>query len=412
MGKIDDLKLVTKKIWNKQREKKAENPSMNEGEKPLAYGIKKGIIYAILGIFIVAFITSIFFSMDDGNKKPTNMAMKEEMVESNLKPNNNLPNDYEALSQYNQKHNSVNSQNQTSTVRQNPNQQSYQSQQQYRQLENQSMQIRSYQQPYQQYQPGQGYNTPYIQPSSKPQNTEQESPPGELKENLAAAIRFSLHMDETTNEDSNKINATNNATPYNVNNSYVEATNTMLQAGTLIPAIMVSGINSDVAGNAIAQIQNNVYDSLSGHNLLIPAGSRLIGEYSAGASTGQTRLSITWNTLILPNGGSYDIGKNMIAVDGAGYVGLVGHVDNHTSKMLSAGIFSSALGAMAGIASGNTSSKDNYTSGELAAQGAASNLMNSAAALFQKNSNIAPTITIEPGYEFNIFVNSTINFDL
>ena len=100
----------------------------------------------------------------------------------------------------------------------------------------------------------------------------------------------------------------------------------------------------------------------------------------------------------------------MIAIDGAGYAGLVGNVNNHTSKMLSAGAFTSALAALGGVAAGNTSSANNYTAGELAAQGAMSNLLNTASSLFQKNMNVQPTITIQPGYQFNIFVTNSIFF--
>jgi len=273
---------------------------------------------------------------------------------------------------------------------------------------------------------GQGsYSAPVYQPNysayspsvSLPPQAEGASVKETVKENFQAAIRFALGGSSKDSGDDNKTNTASGTTNFNVNNNqpmqYSAGGDNILQAGSILPAILATGINTDVGGQVVAQVQADVYDSLTGNNLLIPSGSRLIGTYNGGAGNGQSRVNITWSTLLLPNGGSYSLGNSMVAIDGAGYAGIEGRVDNHNGKQLSAGAISSALGALASIASGNTtgSTTNGYNAGQLAAQGAATNLMNTASSLFQKNMNIQPTITVEPGYPFNVFVTTAIAFN-
>jgi type IV secretion system protein VirB10 len=134
----------------------------------------------------------------------------------------------------------------------------------------------------------------------------------------------------------------------------MEPTPNTLQAGTIIPAVLLTGINTDVGGQVLAQIEADVYDSLTGSTLLIPAGSRLVGTVGKGAQTGQNRVSVNWQTLMLPTGGSYALGGSMVAADLSGYGGIPGRLHNHTGGLLRSGFFTSVVAALGSMAAGNT----------------------------------------------------------
>lgn len=123
----------------------------------------------------------------------------------------------------------------------------------------------------------------------------------------------------------------------------------ILQAGAVIPAALITGLRSDAPGLAIAQVTQDVHDSLGGGVLLIPAGARLIGEYEARALTGQSRLSVTWTRLILPSGRSIILDK-LPGADSQGMAGLQDGVDRHGGRVLAAAGLSTvlAIGAEAG----------------------------------------------------------------
>jgi type IV secretory pathway VirB10-like protein len=101
-----------------------------------------------------------------------------------------------------------------------------------------------------------------------------------------------------------------------------------VQAGTVIPATMIGGIDSDLPGEIIGQVRENVYDTATGKYLLIPQGSRLVGVYSSAVTYGQTRVLVAWNRIIYPNGDSIDLGQ-MPGSDVGGYAGFNDEVNNH-----------------------------------------------------------------------------------
>lgn len=191
--------------------------------------------------------------------------------------------------------------------------------------------------------------------------------------------------------------------------SYVAPGKYTLQAGTIIPVVLCTGINSDIGGQVVAQVQQDMYDSATGRNLLIPAGSKILGTYGKGSPNNSGRVEISFNTIVLPDGGSFSVGGALVAVDGAGYAGVSGKVHRHTGSMLSAGMFSSALAALGSVAAGNTSNTSNtYSAGQLAMQGAMANLMNSASSLFQQGTNRQMTVTAAPGASFSVYVTQGI----
>lgn len=183
----------------------------------------------------------------------------------------------------------------------------------------------------------------------------------------------------------------------------------MLQAGTMIPAALCTGINSDIGGQVVAQVQQDMYDSATGRNLLIPAGSKILGTYRTGSPNNSGRVEITFSSIILPDGGTYAVQGALVAIDDAGYSGVEGKVNRHTGSTLSAGMYSSALAALGSMAAGNTSrTSDTYSAGQLAMQGAMANVMTAASQLFKQGTRRQITVTAAPGTMFNIYVTQGI----
>ena len=126
-----------------------------------------------------------------------------------------------------------------------------------------------------------------------------------------------------------------------------------LMAGTLIPGVMLTGVNSDLAGRIIGQVSNDVFDTVSGRYKLIPMGTRVIGKYDNKIIFGQSRVLIVWNRLIFPDGKSISL-EGMSGADLAGQSGLSDRVDNHYGKLLTGVVLSTLLSTGAQISEGRT----------------------------------------------------------
>lgn len=179
-----------------------------------------------------------------------------------------------------------------------------------------------------------------------------------------------------------------------------------IMAGTIIPASFITGLNSDLPGQVIGQVRENVYDTVRGRHLLVPQSTRIIGEYSSGVTFGQDRILIVWTRLIFPNGTSINL-EGMPGVDLSGYAGSTDLVNRHFLKIASGAIFSSLLGAAAKVAAGNEVA-GTQTFSQQAAGGAAQTINTSADKLFSKMIDQQPTLEIRPGTKFNVFVNKDI----
>lgn len=188
------------------------------------------------------------------------------------------------------------------------------------------------------------------------------------------------------------------------------ATPYVLQTGFVIPATLISGINSSLPGQIMAQVSQNIYDSPIGKWRLIPQGSRLVGTYSSEVEYGQARVLIAWQRIIFPDGKTMDIGA-MPGADGKGYAGFQDQVNNHYLR-----IFGSAL-IMSAIVAGTTYSQRDAGSvlgrqnaGSIMSQALGQQLGLVTANLIRKNLNISPTLEIRPGYRFNIIVTKDMKF--
>jgi type IV secretion system protein VirB10 len=179
-----------------------------------------------------------------------------------------------------------------------------------------------------------------------------------------------------------------------------------LKAGTILPTVLVTGINSDLPGPVIGQVRENVYDTVSGNWLLVPQGSRLLAQYDSMVSWGQERVLLCWNRLILPNGDSLDL-PCMPAADLAGAAGLTDQVDEHWFRIIKGAAVASLLAATAQGVAGNVVSV-NPTVPQMWAGGAAGNINQVGQQLTRRDLNVQPTITVRPGYAINVIVTKDI----
>ena len=186
-----------------------------------------------------------------------------------------------------------------------------------------------------------------------------------------------------------------------------------LKTGAVVPGVMLTGLNSDLPGNMIAQVSQNVFDTATGRNLLIPQGARLYGVYDSRVVYGQQRVLIAWNRIIFPDGSSMSIGA-MPGADMAGMAGLTDKVDNHYLRIFGSAVMMSLVtGGMAYAmdSANNNSSGENGTSMQDEMTSAlAAQLGQTTTTLLQKNLNIKPTLEIRPGYQFNIVLTKDLVF--
>lgn len=191
----------------------------------------------------------------------------------------------------------------------------------------------------------------------------------------------------------------------------------MLQATSIIPAVMISGINSELSGTVSAQVRENVYDSISGQYLLIPQGSRLVGTFNNGVAYGDNRLAVAWQRVIYPNGYSMDL-KGIQGSDMSGFTGFYDQVDNHYWRLfgmsfvmgvITAGMQYSQNNTNANVSNGGIGfTNPNPSVGQTVAGSLGQQLGQTSMMVTQKNINTAPTITIRQGYKFTIMLTADI----
>lgn len=255
--------------------------------------------------------------------------------------------------------------------------------------------------------PGEGGGEPdAILPasSSRMQGVPAEMAQGVTREDVAAARRLieresgaaggsgSVRMDRFRLDESLR----SPATPYEI------------KTGTLVPGIMVSAINSDLPGNIVGQVSQNVYDTESGRYVLIPQGTRLFGRYDAFTQLGQERLLIVWERLIYPDAETFDL-RGMQGYDDQGLSGFEDRVNTHFLRTLGSAFLLSVVSAAG----------DEVVGGDDADTNLILNVQNefgdNATGAFEEylrsRLQIKPTIEIRAGYQFNIIVSKDLVFD-
>lgn len=172
----------------------------------------------------------------------------------------------------------------------------------------------------------------------------------------------------------------------------------ILQAGSVIPAALITGIRSDLPGQITGQVTQNVYDSPTGSLLLIPQGTRIIGEYDNGVSFGQRRVLLVWNRLIFPNGRSIVL-ERLPGADAAGYAGLEDGVDHHWGDLAKAAGLATLLALTAELA---TDDDDRLL--QALQDGAVDTVNDAGQQIVQRQLAVAPTLTIRPGFPLRVIV--------
>ncbi|MGX8012763.1 TrbI/VirB10 family protein [Mesorhizobium sp. ORM8.1] len=173
----------------------------------------------------------------------------------------------------------------------------------------------------------------------------------------------------------------------------------VLQAGAVIAAALITGIRSDLPGQISAQVTENVYDSPTGLSLLVPQGTRIIGQYDNAIGSGQRRVLLVWNRLIFPNGRSIVL-ERQPGADVQGYAGLEDNVDYHWGELFKAAALSTVLsvGAQAG-----SSGQDREIVRALR-DGASESVSQVGQQVVQRQLAIAPTLTVRPGFPVRVLV--------
>ena len=389
-----------KAVSNRELE---NEPKVGAGNKDGDQGFKKIGIKNTLLMFLVAavlvylltmFISGVFGSKKTAKPDDTMQASKNIAMKQN--PASNLPDNYSGVGQYN-----TNASTATRTVDQGLRQGSVNgdNNHQYQPVANMPPQIID-----------NGYSA--VAAGMPNYNSNVQGNYGNVLGNeqnnwVKSAIRFLAVSAPAVNERDGERELSNMQSPGGKTNSYQMATSNTILAGSVIPVSLINGINSDISGDVIAQVRQDVYDSKDGQILLIPQGSRLLGSYEGKTSNGQSRLGIVFTRILFPDGHSIVIDRQK-GTDNAGYPGLADKVDNHTGRLIGGGVMTSLLAAAAQIAAGNTSGTNNESYGQLAVQGAATNVMQAGSKLLERDMQIGPTITIRPGTQFTVFLNKDL----
>lgn len=180
----------------------------------------------------------------------------------------------------------------------------------------------------------------------------------------------------------------------------------ILQAGSVIPAALVTGIRSDLPGQIIAQVTQPVYDSPTGSILLIPQGTRIIGEYDASVAFGQRRVLLVWNRLIFPDGRSLVL-ERLPGADAAGHAGLEDGVDYHWWDLMKAAGLSTLLAVGTELAAGDE--EDRLV--RAIRDGAQDTVDQAGQQIVQRQLQVAPTLTVRPGFPVRILVTRDLVFE-
>lgn len=183
-----------------------------------------------------------------------------------------------------------------------------------------------------------------------------------------------------------------------------------LKRGSVIPATLITGLNSDLPGRITAQVNQNVYDSATGYRLLIPQGAKVFGRYDSKVSFGQERMLVVWTDLIFPNGSTLQIG-GMAGTDAEGYGGFADKVDRHLWRTFGSAALIALIGTGIDMSLPQSSTlATQETASDAARRNFAESFGRVAEQTISQNLNVQPTIRIRPGYKFNVLVDQDIIF--
>jgi type IV secretory pathway VirB10-like protein len=170
-------------------------------------------------------------------------------------------------------------------------------------------------------------------------------------------------------------------------------------------------MDSDLPGEITALVRANVYDTATGHYLLIPQGSRLFGAYNSHVAYGQRGAQAVWYLVVFPDASTLNL-EGMQGHDGQGRAGFRDQVDNHYKRLIGTAILTSAFMAGGALAQSRRGNVLGYPSAaETAGTAASTNMQQEALEITRRNLNVQPTIVIRAGYQFDVMVNRDMVFD-
>lgn len=176
-----------------------------------------------------------------------------------------------------------------------------------------------------------------------------------------------------------------------------------VSAGTVIPASLITGLNSDLPGIVLAQVTENVRDSATGQITLIPQGARLVGSYDSLVAYGQRRALLVWTRIVFPDGSSVQLDK-VPASDASGYIGLEDKVDGHGWQLLKGIALSTLFGVGTELSLGSGEGGLVRAIRESGQQNAA----HAGDQITSRNLDIQPTIKVRPGWPVRAIVNQDL----
>ncbi|KRB86725.1 hypothetical protein ASE00_08580 [Sphingomonas sp. Root710] len=175
----------------------------------------------------------------------------------------------------------------------------------------------------------------------------------------------------------------------------------VVSAGSTIAAALITGLSSDLPGQVVAQVTEDVFDSVSGRTRLVPQGTRLIGVYDARVTYGQSRALVVWTRMIFADGRSIDLDR-LMGTDAAGQSGFADRVNNHTGKLLMAGLLSTLFGVVANAAT--VGGGDNSDIAYAIRESAGRSVENAGDKIVSRQLDVQPTITVRPGARVQVLV--------
>jgi type IV secretion system protein VirB10 len=185
-----------------------------------------------------------------------------------------------------------------------------------------------------------------------------------------------------------------------------------VKAGTIIPAVLLTGLNSDLPGQLIAQVREPVFDTETGQHLLVPQGARLIGLYDHQVVYGQERVLVSWKRIIFPNGASLSLSDGMPSTDAAGAAGFHDQVNHHLVRVFGSALLLSVISAGVQLSQIPDFGQGfaGPTAGNVLGAAVGQQLGQTSSELIRRGLNVAPTIEIRPGYAFNVMVTQDLVF--
>jgi len=180
-----------------------------------------------------------------------------------------------------------------------------------------------------------------------------------------------------------------------------------IKTGSVIPAALITGINSDLPGELIGQVSRDVFDSRSGDVLLIPAGAKLFGRYDSQVVYGQARVLVVWDRLVHPNGRAITL-QGMSGADVSGAAGFADEVHNHYGRIFGSALLMSVISAGAQLSQPSVRTFGGYDAQQQIAASLGQQMGQVGMEVTRRNLRVQPTIVIRPGLRFNVIVNKDI----